>query len=179
MRRAAGALKVPPEELPERVEALAKEIRQLKKQAAAGPKGGPSVEQLIADAAEIGGVKVVIAEVPGGPNELRQMIDQIRRKAAPVAVLLGQSAGRREEGDADRRPEPRPGRSRAGRGGVGARGVARWSKAAAAAGPTWPKPAASCPTSSPRPSTRPAARSKDCWAEPAAMTDQPSLASSF
>jgi len=94
LRHAAGSLKVPPEELPERVEALAKELRQVKKQAAAGPKGGPSVEQLIADAADIGGVKIVIAEVPGGPNELRQTIDQIRRKAAPVAVLL---ANRQEE----------------------------------------------------------------------------------
>jgi alanyl-tRNA synthetase len=87
-------MRVPPEELPERVEALAKELRQLKKQAAAGPKGGPGLDQLIAEAAEIGGVKVVIAEVPGGPNELRQLIDQLRRKAAPVAVLL---ANRQEE----------------------------------------------------------------------------------
>ena len=94
LRRAAGLLKVPPEELPERIEALGKELRQLKKQAAAGPKGGPSVDQMIAAAAEVGGVKVVIAEVPGGPNELRQMIDQLRRKAAPVAVLL---ANRQEE----------------------------------------------------------------------------------
>jgi alanyl-tRNA synthetase len=89
LRRAGAALRVPPDELPERVEALAKEIRQLRKQAAAGPKtGAASVDQLIADAADVGGVKVVIAEVPGGPNELRQLIDQLRRKAAPVAVLL-------------------------------------------------------------------------------------------
>jgi len=95
LRRAAASVKVPPEELPERVESLAKEIRQLKKQAAAGPRAdGPSVEQLIAGAADVGGVKVVIAEVPGGPNELRQLIDQLRRKAAPVAVLL---ANRQEE----------------------------------------------------------------------------------
>ena len=66
----------------------------MKKQAAAGPKAGLSVDQLIADAADVGGVKVVIAEVPGGPNDLRQMIDQLRRKAAPVAVLL---ANRQEE----------------------------------------------------------------------------------
>ena len=46
------------------------------------------------EAAELGGVRVVVAEVPGGPNELRQMIDRLRRKAAPVAVLL---ANRREE----------------------------------------------------------------------------------
>ena len=69
-------------------------MRQLKKQAAAGPRSGLSVDQMIAAAADVGGVKVVIAEVPGGPNELRQMIDQLRRKAAPVAVLL---ANRQEE----------------------------------------------------------------------------------
>lgn len=95
LRHTAGTLKVSPDELPGRVEALAKEIRQLKKQAAAGPKtGGASVEQLIADAVQLGDVKVVITETPGGPNELRQTIDQLRRKAAPVAVLL---ANRQEE----------------------------------------------------------------------------------
>jgi alanyl-tRNA synthetase len=92
--QAAAAMRVPPEELPDRIETLAKEFRQLKKQAAAGPKGGPSIDQLIAEAAEVGGVKVVIAEVPGGPNDLRQLIDQLRRKVAPVAVLL---ANRQEE----------------------------------------------------------------------------------
>ena len=94
VRQAAGLLKIPPDELPERVETLAKEMRQLKKQAAAGPKAGLSVDQLIAAAADVAGVKVVIAEVPGGPNDLRQTIDQLRRKAAPVAVLL---ANRQEE----------------------------------------------------------------------------------
>ena len=89
-RRAAGAAR----RIARAARSPGKEVRQLKKQAAAGPKGGPSVDQLIADAAEVGGVKVVIAEVPGGPNELRQLIDQIRRKAAPVAVLL---ANRQEE----------------------------------------------------------------------------------
>ena len=94
LNRAATFLRVPPEELPERVDALAKENRQLKKQAASGPKGGPTVEQLIEEAANVGGAKIVIAEVGGGPNELRQVIDQIRRKAAPVAILL---ANRQEE----------------------------------------------------------------------------------
>ncbi len=96
LSQVAGTLKVPPEELPQRVEALGNELRRLKKEAAAGPKSqaGASVEQLIAEAAELDGVKLVIAEVPGGPNELRQTIDQLRRKAAPVAVLL---ANRQEE----------------------------------------------------------------------------------
>jgi alanyl-tRNA synthetase len=95
LSRAAAALRVPPDEVPDRLEALMKEVRQLKKQLAAGPKGGgASVDRLLAEAVDVGGVKVVIAEVPGGPNELRQMIDQLRRKAAPVAVLL---ANRQEE----------------------------------------------------------------------------------
>jgi alanyl-tRNA synthetase len=94
LNQAAGMLRVPSEELPERIEALAKELRQLKKQAAAGPKGGPGIDQLIQEAAAVGGVKLVIAEVPGGPNELRQLIDQLRRKISPVAVLL---ASRQEE----------------------------------------------------------------------------------
>lgn len=94
LSRAAAALRVRAEEVGDRVESLVKEVRQLKKQAASGAKGGPTVEQLIAEAAEVKGVKVVIAEVPGGPNELRQVIDQIRRKQSPVAVLL---ANREEE----------------------------------------------------------------------------------
>ena len=88
LRRAAGLLRVSPEEVYDRVEAMGKELRQLKKQAASGPKGGPSVDELIAGAATVGGVKVVVAEAAGGANDLRQTIDQILRKAAPVAVLL-------------------------------------------------------------------------------------------
>jgi alanyl-tRNA synthetase len=88
LSQAAAVLRVRPQDVGERVETLVKEVRQLKKQATSGPKGGPTVEQLIADAAEVHGVKLVIAEVGGGPNDLRQVIDQIRRKAAPVAVLL-------------------------------------------------------------------------------------------
>ena len=91
LARAAAVLRVPPEEVPDRVEAIGKELRQLKKQgAAAGKAGGPSVEQLLHDAADFGGTKVVIAEVPGGgPQDMRQLIDQLRRKTAPLAVLLG------------------------------------------------------------------------------------------
>jgi len=92
--RTAGVLRAAPDEICQRVEALMKEIRQLKKQAAAGPKGGPGVEQLLAEARQSGGVRVVISEVAGDANQLRQLIDQLRRKASPVAVLL---ASRQEE----------------------------------------------------------------------------------
>ncbi|NQU25319.1 MAG: alanine--tRNA ligase, partial [Candidatus Nealsonbacteria bacterium] len=88
---AAGVLKIPTDQVGDRVEALVKEVRQLKKQVAAGAKAeGPTPETLLAEAAESSGVKIVAAEIPGGtPNTLRELIDQIRRKAGPVAVMLG------------------------------------------------------------------------------------------
>jgi alanyl-tRNA synthetase len=94
--RAAGILRTAAEDVPQRVEALAKEIRQLKKQLAAGPKGeAAGAEQLAAAATEVGGVRIVVAEIPGGtPQSLRELIDQLRRKAAPVAALL---AARQDE----------------------------------------------------------------------------------
>ena len=83
--------------MPERVEALAKELKQAKKQAAAGgaKAEGAGVDGLLADAVKLGGVNVVVAETSGGPQVLRQLIDQLRRKAAPIAVLLG---ARQDEG---------------------------------------------------------------------------------
>ena len=94
LARAAAVLKIPAEEVPGRVEALLKEVRQLKKQLAAGAKAeGPSLDQLLADAAEVDGVRIVIAEIPGaGPAVLRQLIDRLRRKSAPVAVMLASKA---------------------------------------------------------------------------------------
>ena len=77
-------------DLPARVEALIKANRQLKKQAAAGLKtAGSDADDLLAKAEEIAGVKAVITQVPDADADLlRQLIDQLRRKAAPVAVML-------------------------------------------------------------------------------------------
>jgi alanyl-tRNA synthetase len=92
----AAALKAPPLEVPDRVAALVKEVRELKKQLAAGSRAaGVSTEQLLADAVDINGVKVVVAEVPGAnANTLREHIDLLRRKHSPLAALLAA----REEG---------------------------------------------------------------------------------
>ena len=91
LQRTAALLRIAGEDVPQRVEAITKELRQLKKQAAAGPKGeAMGVDQLLVNAVEVAGVRIVVAEIPGGtPQSLRELIDQLRRKAAPVAVLLG------------------------------------------------------------------------------------------
>lgn len=91
LAQAAAVLKVPAEEVVQRVEALTKEIRQLKKQLAAGVKAaGPSVESLLAEATKAAGARIVTAEIPGAEAPaLRELIDQLRRKGSPVAVMLG------------------------------------------------------------------------------------------
>jgi alanyl-tRNA synthetase len=65
-------------------------VRELKKQLAAGPKaGGVTPEKLIEEAAKIGGVSVIIAETPGADaGGMRELVDLIRRKISPAAVML-------------------------------------------------------------------------------------------
>ncbi len=91
LHQAAVALRTSPEELPSRVEAMAHEIRDLRKKLsqAAPQQEGPSIDDLKDGSTEVLGVRVVATEIPGArPDAMRHLIDQLRRKAAPVAVLL-------------------------------------------------------------------------------------------
>jgi len=88
----AAALRVPAAEVPARAAALVKEIRDLKKQlSSAAPRAAElSPEKLLADAIRLGDTTVVVAEAPGADAQaMRQLIDQLRKKASPIAVLLG------------------------------------------------------------------------------------------
>jgi alanyl-tRNA synthetase len=84
-------LKTSADQVVDRVESLMKEVRDLKKKAAASPTSeGAGIEQMLVQAVKIGDVKVLIAEVQGDPNHLKQLIDLIRRKAdGPGAILFG------------------------------------------------------------------------------------------
>ena len=88
LSKSAAALKVPLLELPRRLEALQKEVKNLKKNKPPLVTGA-SPEKLLADAIQVGDTKIVIAESTGSDaNSMRQCIDQLRRKASPIAVLL-------------------------------------------------------------------------------------------
>jgi alanyl-tRNA synthetase len=94
LAESAAALKVPPQELPHRLAAMQKEIKELKKAKPAPAAAGASPEELLAAASEVGGAKVVIAEAKGSDaGAMRQCIDQLRRKASPIAVLLASADG--------------------------------------------------------------------------------------
>jgi alanyl-tRNA synthetase len=92
---AGRLLSVAPLEVPQRLTALLADVANLEKQlserAAAGPLSG---ERLLESAEKVDGVTVVVTEVPGvEANLMRQLIDQVRVKASPSAVLLASRQG--------------------------------------------------------------------------------------
>jgi alanyl-tRNA synthetase len=94
----AALLRVPAEQIGDRVSSLLDEIKTLKKQAAqtrADAGGGQkSADDLLATANLVAGVRVVV-QATGGvtPDEMRQVIDVLRRKQpSGLAVLLAASA---------------------------------------------------------------------------------------
>ena len=95
LRSAARALNVAAFEVPTRIESLLADAAQLEKElASASSSGSISADDLLADAKDSGGTKVVVADVAGAnPNVIRQLIDQIRKKADSAAVLLAAAQG--------------------------------------------------------------------------------------
>jgi alanyl-tRNA synthetase len=95
LRDAARLLNVAPFDAPGRVVALLAEVEDLKRQLAnRAAAGGLSADMLLSKAETIHGATVVVAEAPGAnANLMRQLIDQIRKKASPTAVFLATTEG--------------------------------------------------------------------------------------
>ena len=91
---AAAALKVPVADVPARLAAVVKELKDLKKAKPAAATTSRSLDDLLAGAADVAGTRVVVADMgTGDANTMRQAIDLLRRKASPIAVLLGGAEG--------------------------------------------------------------------------------------
>jgi alanyl-tRNA synthetase len=95
LRDSARLINVAPFDLPARVTAMLAEIEDLKRQLASrAAAGGLSADSLLQSAETIGGATVIVAEAPGAnANLLRQLIDQIRKKAASSAIFLATTEG--------------------------------------------------------------------------------------
>jgi alanyl-tRNA synthetase len=92
LAESAAALKVPAAELPARLAGVVKELKDLKKSKAPAAAAALSADELLAAAANIDGTRIVVADARGSDAAaMRQCIDQLRRKASPIAVLLGSS----------------------------------------------------------------------------------------
>ncbi len=82
-------------DVPQRLAAIQADVAALEKQLAERSAAGPlSGERLLESAEQVGGVTVVVVEVPGvEANLMRQLIDQVRGKSTSSAVLLASRQG--------------------------------------------------------------------------------------
>jgi alanyl-tRNA synthetase len=96
LQGAARVLNVAPLDVPDRIVALQAEIAELHRQVEQREAAGPlSAEALLANAEEVEGVRVIVAEAAAAnPTLLRGLIDQLRKTASPVAVLLASCPGK-------------------------------------------------------------------------------------
>jgi alanyl-tRNA synthetase len=90
MREAARLLNVALFDVPDRIASLLEEMHSAEQQLQRRQEVGTlSADRLLQEAQEVDGTQVIVAEIPlAGANLMRQLIDQVRRKVAPSAVLL-------------------------------------------------------------------------------------------
>ncbi len=95
LAEAARALSVGHASVIERIDALLTEVATLEKQLAERDEAGPlNADALLEHAQTIAGVTVVVVETPGAPaNLMRQLIDAVRQRVQPSAVLLAAAEG--------------------------------------------------------------------------------------
>jgi alanyl-tRNA synthetase len=95
LRETARALNVSAFDVPARLRALRSDVQQLQQQLQQRVAAGPLTAAALLSAAEnMGGTRIVVAEAPAaGPGLMRQLIDQLRKTAAPCAVLLAACEG--------------------------------------------------------------------------------------
>jgi alanyl-tRNA synthetase len=92
LRELSELLRVPEPEVVRAVERLSERVKELQRQ----PGGGPdraTADQLVRDADEVAGVRVVVAPVSApDANALLELSDAVRQKLGDAAVVLGTAA---------------------------------------------------------------------------------------
>jgi alanyl-tRNA synthetase len=92
LRESAGLLKIPPLELPGRLQKLIDEQRQLEKQLAQleARLAKSRAQELVADARQVAGVAVIAAQLDGLDAEgLRSVVDTLRERLGSGVICLG------------------------------------------------------------------------------------------
>ncbi len=94
LRHAAEVLRVPPDRVPQATGELRDRLRELERANRSRPgNGAVDVEGLLAEASELDGARILIADVPGADGKaLLGLADRLGAKLGDAAVVLG-SAG--------------------------------------------------------------------------------------
>jgi alanyl-tRNA synthetase len=88
----AARFKCNPADLPARVDTLQAEVKRLQQQVKKGSTVDlqGAADKLLAAATEVGQAKVIVGEMPAGPDELiRNQIDRIKQSAGSAIVVVG------------------------------------------------------------------------------------------
>ncbi len=95
LRESARLLNISPVDIPERTASLQEEVKSLRSQLDQLARAGDLTADSLLDQAEtIGETRLIACEIPGAnPNLMRQLIDQLRQKAASTAVLFATVTG--------------------------------------------------------------------------------------
>jgi alanyl-tRNA synthetase len=92
----AGALKVTPAEVGGRVAAVLEQVRALEKEITAlkGKLASAQGDELVAQAVDVNGIKVLAAMLPGADAKaLRETLDQLKNKLKTAAIVLAAVEG--------------------------------------------------------------------------------------
>jgi alanyl-tRNA synthetase len=84
-----------PKDVASRVEALQEEIKKLQQQLRKGAAGDltGAADRLFDSATQVNGARVIVGEMPAGPDDqMRNQVDRLRQKAGSAVVLVGWSA---------------------------------------------------------------------------------------
>ena len=86
----AREMKAPIDELPARIDAMAKEVKQLRKDLAAASRAASlSLDDLKKNVEERDGYNLLVMEVEGGVDVMREASDQLLRHVPRLALMLG------------------------------------------------------------------------------------------
>jgi len=88
---AAATLRVPPESVPDVVSQLRGHVRELERALRTGAAGNGAIdlEQLVSDAVDVAGARVLVQAVPAGDGKaLLELADRLRSKLGDAAIVL-------------------------------------------------------------------------------------------
>jgi alanyl-tRNA synthetase len=88
----AGRFNCKPEEVSARIDSLQDEIKKLQQQLKKGAAGDlvGAADKLLAQAVQVNEAKVIVGEMPAGPEEqMRNQIDRLKQKAGSAVVVVG------------------------------------------------------------------------------------------
>ena len=87
-----GRFRCKPEDLAGRIESLQEEVKKLQQQIKKGSASdlAGAADKLFAGSQEVKGIRIIIGEMPAGPDEqMRTQVDRLKQKAGSGVIVLG------------------------------------------------------------------------------------------